>query len=62
MGEIMSNDSRTIQEAGINAKVVTVSGVCVTIVDRLDGGWYRCRTPEGNWHEFHGTCKLKEVR
>jgi hypothetical protein len=54
----VSNDSRTIGEAGVGAKVRVISGIYVEVLEKLDGGWFKCETPEGVSLELHETCKL----
>lgn len=57
----MSNEPLTIREAGIGAKVTTVAGHLVTIEEPRHGGWFKCKTPEGIYHELHGSCLLMSV-
>ena len=54
----MQGEPRTLREAGIGAKVVTTGGDLVVIEEERDGGWFKCRTPEGIFHELHGSCLL----
>ena len=56
----MSNDPRTIREAGVGAHVVTRNkGQFVRVAEKLGDGWYRCETSDGEMIELHGTCWIK---